>query len=76
MMAEIKAKAKKANFKNKPSFEVLDVTDAEREKGKKVDAYQAKKAEEKKQYEEIKQGSAPRVEVDYIESLRSEETVK
>ena len=39
MMAEIKAKAKKANYKNKPSFEILDVTEAEREKGEKVAAY-------------------------------------
>ena len=56
MMAEIKAKAKKANYKNKPSFEILDVPEAEREKGEKVAAYQAKKAEEQKQkqVEEIK----------------------
>ena len=54
MMAEIKAKAKKANYKNKPSFEVLDVTEAEREKGEKVAAYQAKKEEEKKRFEEVK----------------------
>ena len=53
MMADIKAKAKKANFKNKPSFEVLDVTEAERDKGQRADAYWSKKAEEKKQFEEL-----------------------
>ena len=39
MREEIKAKAKKGNFKNKPSFEIMDVTEAEREKGEKVAAY-------------------------------------
>ena len=53
MMADIKAKAKKANYKNKPSFEVLDVTEAERDKGQRADAYWSKKAEEKKQFEEL-----------------------
>lgn len=44
MMAEIKAKAKKG--KSKPSFEILEPTDAERERGEKVAAYQAKKEAE------------------------------
>ena len=43
MMAEIKAKAKKGGGKKAPSFEVLDVTENERERGEKVAAYQAKK---------------------------------
>ena len=46
MREEIKAKARQTNFKNKPSFEIMDVTDAEREKGEKVAAYQAKKEQE------------------------------
>lgn len=43
MREEIKAKARQTNFKNKPSFEIMDATDAEKEKGAKVAAYQAKK---------------------------------
>lgn len=42
MMADIKAKARK-NVKAKPSFEVLDISEQERERGQKVDAYLAKK---------------------------------
>ena len=47
MIAEMKAKAKKV--KNQPSFEVLDATEAERNRGEQVAAYQARKEEEKKQ---------------------------
>ena len=40
MIAEMK---KKAKGKKQPSFEILDVTPEERERGEKVVAYQAKK---------------------------------
>jgi len=39
-IAKMKAQAKK----KQPSFEVMDVTEGERERGQKVAAYQAKKA--------------------------------
>ena len=45
MRADMMAKAKKAKHKA-PSFEIMDVPDAERERGEKVAAYQARKAEE------------------------------
>lgn len=48
MMAEIKAKAKKGGFKNKPSFEVYDVPEEERKRGEYVADYQSRKAEENK----------------------------
>jgi len=48
MMKEIKAKAKKAALKPKPSFEVLDVPEAERARGEYVQDYQSRKAEEAK----------------------------
>ena len=41
MRAEIQKKAKAA--KKAPAFEVLDVPEAERERGKRVEAYQQKK---------------------------------
>ena len=47
MMADIKAKAKKG-AKKAPSFEIMDVTETEREKGEKIAAYQARKAEEQR----------------------------
>ena len=46
MMDEIKKKAKKGGNKKQPSFEILDVTENERERGEKVAAYQAKKEAE------------------------------
>ena len=33
MREEIRKKAKKKSFKNKPSFEIMDVTEAERDRG-------------------------------------------
>ena len=55
MREEIKAKARQTNFKNKPSFEIMDVTDAERDKGAKVAAYQAKKEQEIAAIRELEQ---------------------
>ena len=46
MREEIKAKARQTNFKNKPSFEIVDVSEAEKQRGEKVLAYQAKKEQE------------------------------
>lgn len=45
MLKDIKNKGKK-QFKPKPSFEIMDVSEAEKEKGEKIAAYQARKAEE------------------------------
>ena len=42
MRAEIQKKAKKA--KKAPGFELLDMPEAERERGKRVEEYQQKKA--------------------------------
>lgn len=47
MIADMKAKAKKANYKAKPSFEILDMPETERERGQKVAEYQARKEEQK-----------------------------
>lgn len=49
MRADMKKKAKKAKA---PSFEIMDVTEAEREKGRKVDEYKARKELEARQLEE------------------------
>ena len=46
MREEIKAKARQTGFKNKPSFEIVDVSEAEREKGAKIQAYQTKKEQQ------------------------------
>ena len=78
-MAEIKAKARAGNVKAKkqPAVEILDVSEQEREKGKFVAAYQARKAAEqaqKEQAEEVKRPVVyrPPVEVENVESFKSE----
>lgn len=48
MKADMMAKAKKAK---KTNFEIKDVPEEERKRGEQVAAYQAKKAEEAKQFE-------------------------
>lgn len=52
MLKDIKNKAKK-NYKPKPSFEIMDVSEAEKEKGEKIAAYQARKAEEARQQQQL-----------------------
>ena len=47
MLPDLKAKAK--NGKKQPSFEIVDVSEAERLRGEQVAAYQAKKAQELQQ---------------------------
>ena len=60
MRADMKKKAKKAKG---PAFEVLDVTEAERGVGEKVDAYRAKKQLEARALEpqEPKKVAKPKV---------------
>ena len=64
MRADIKAMAKK-NFKPKPSFEIMEPTQGERERGEKVAAYQAKKQDEAARMQaledEVRRAQDPRI---------------
>ena len=79
MLADLKAKAK--NGKKQPSFEIVDVSEAERLRGEQVAAYQAKKAKELQQrrgegqqrsaHEEQKRAH-PKPTVELMDSIKSQ----